>query len=111
MLYDHDNKKYTIHVISFDLHKSRLKPKYENMGPRLYYQLYNENYLNVKEKSIVLDYGILQTYDEKDNSKSLIVHYEKKSTKQRFEKIICAYKEYNDLNLLRFSEITQVFYV
>lgn len=89
------------------------KPKYKERtwDQDCTIQLYNENYLNVKEKSIVLDYGILQTYDEKDNSKSLIVHFEKKSTKQRFEKIICAYKEFNDLNLLRLAEVTKVFYV
>jgi hypothetical protein len=74
-------------------------------------QLYNENYLGVKEKSIILDYGILQTYDEKDNLKSLIVHYEKKTTKQRFEKIISVYKDFNDLDLLRFADIFKVFYV
>jgi len=74
-------------------------------------QLYNENYLGVKEKTIILDYGILQTYDEKDNLKSLIVHYEKKTTKQRFEKIISAYKDFNDLDLLRFADIFKVFYV
>ncbi len=74
-------------------------------------QLYNENYLGVKEKSIILDYGKLQTYDEKDNLRSLIVHYEKRTTKQRFEKIISAYKDFNDQGYLRLSEITQVFYV
>ena len=58
--------------------------------------MYDSNYLNVQEKSVILDYGILQSYDETDYQQSIIVHYEKQTTQTRVEKISEVYEQFNN---------------
>ena len=50
-------------------------------------QLYNTNFKRAKKKCVILDYGVLQSYDSKHNENSLIVHHEKKTTEERFQLI------------------------
>ena len=50
-------------------------------------QLYNTNFKRAKKKCVILDYGVLQSYNIQHNEKSLIVHHEKKTTEERFRLI------------------------
>jgi hypothetical protein len=71
---------------------------------------YRKNYLNALDKCIILDYGILQSYNKDEYLKSIIVHHEKKTTKDRVELILKEYKNYIDSDLLRYERDNMTIY-
>lgn len=65
---------------------------------------YRKNYLGALDKCVILDYGILQSYKNDDKLKSIIIHHEKKTTKERFELILKEFKNYGEAGLLHFGD-------